>query len=64
MTILLSNDYRFDRASTVPPQGPKQKPSITIGDFDDVTLGSSAVFEGQNLRKRRKNREHGLTQIY
>ena len=31
-----------------------QKPSVSFSDFDDVTLGSSAVFKNHNLRKRRK----------
>jgi len=29
----------------------KRQPSITIGDLDDVTLGSSAVFETQSLKE-------------
>jgi hypothetical protein len=37
----------------------KQKPSIALCNFNDVTLGSSAIFENRNLRKRRINRDTG-----
>ena len=31
------------------PPYPKKKPSIAFGDLNDVTLGSSAIFENQSL---------------
>jgi hypothetical protein len=40
------------------PNNPK-KPSITLGDLNDVTLGSSAVFEKQIPQEEAKNPEAG-----
>jgi hypothetical protein len=42
----------------------KQKPSIAFSDLNDVTLGGSAIFENRNIRKRWKNQERGVKQIY
>jgi hypothetical protein len=38
----------------------KQKPSVAFSDFNDVALGSSAIFQNLSLRKRRKDREPGV----
>jgi len=35
------------QVSTFPQQCKKLKPNITVGDLNDVTLGSSAIFENQ-----------------
>ena len=42
------------------PDTSKQKPSVAFSDFNDVTLGSSAIFQNLSLRKRRKDREPGV----
>jgi hypothetical protein len=36
----------------VKPMFRKQKPSITFGELNDVTLGSSAIFESQSRKER------------
>jgi hypothetical protein len=41
----------------------KQKPSIAFGDFNDVTLGSSAILEDQISIELEKNREAGSNEI-
>jgi hypothetical protein len=53
--------FKFDshgQMPTAPFRLKKEKPNLTIGDFDDVTLGSPAVFQIERL-KRRRSRESG-----
>jgi len=51
------------QVSTFPQQCKKLKPNITVGDLNDVTLGSSAIFQSLNPREASKIENLGQKQL-